>query len=116
LEVRRLLVTGKGVTGMSRSYKHTPRWGERKHKFAKKQANRVVRRNKLKEEYPQHGGYRKRSDYWDICDYETVGETFEQYYQAEVSLWLKWQKHFADRHYPDRREVKKEYDKAFIRK
>ena len=101
---------------MSRSYKHTPRCGETKHKFAKKQANRVVRRNKLREDYPQHGGYRKRTEWWDICDYETVGETFEQYYQAEVSSWLKWRKCFTNRPYPDRKEVRKEYDKWFIRK
>lgn len=99
---------------MSRSYKHTPRSGQRKNKFIKQYANRKLRREKLKEETPQYGGYRKRTEWWDICDYETVGETFERYYASEIDCWYRWEHQYKP--FPDRKELKKEYDKYYIRK
>ncbi len=100
---------------MSRSYKHTPRCGEIKHRTMKKSANRRVRRSKLKEEYPQYGGYRKRTEWWDICDYETVGMTFEQFFVGEIDSWYRWQYKYGDP-FPTREEAWKEYVKQYIRK
>ena len=102
---------------MSRSYKHTPRSGQRKNKFIKQYANRKLRREKLKEDVPQYGGYRKRTERWDICDYETVGETFEQYYERELFFWNCWTRFGRwKEEFPDREELKAEYNKSFIRK
>ena len=100
---------------MSRSYKHTPRCGETKHKFAKKQANRIVRRNKLTEDYPNHAGYKKMFCRWDICDYETVGITFEQFFAGEVDSWYRWPHKYGEP-FPTREEAWKEYQKRYIRK
>ena len=101
---------------MSRSYKHTPRCGERKNEFLKRYANHVVRRRKLSEEFPQYSGYKRMYESWDICDYETVGETFEQYYAAMVSLWYNWRYLPRSEPFPDREAVRKEYEKCYIRK
>lgn len=102
---------------MSRSYKHTPRSGQKKNKFAKRHANRTLRREKLAENVPQHGGYRKRTERWDICDYETVGESFERYYESAVFFW-SCRSRFRHREepFPEREQVKKEYNKRYIRK
>lgn len=64
---------------MSRSYKKTPRCGDTKDKFFKKYANRKVRRNNTN--HYNHKSYKKLSCSWDICDYETVGRTFEEYWK-----------------------------------
>ena len=58
---------------MSRSYKHTPRCGDKKGRYSKRLANHVVRRNRCKDAFPQYAGYKKMFESWNICDYEIVG-------------------------------------------
>ena len=70
---------------MSRSYKKTPRCGDTKDKFFKKYANRKVRRNNAN--HYNHNSYKKLSSSWDICDYETVGRTFEEYWKQTLQDW-----------------------------
>lgn len=100
---------------MSHSYKHTPRCGDMKSKYMKGYANRVVRRKRLEEGLPQFGGYRKMFQSWDICDYETVGETFEQYYASIVRNWYSWGR-FHKEPYPDKAKCRGLYEKWFVRK
>ena len=63
---------------MSRSYKHTPVYKGDKDRFAKKLANRRIRRrSKLNPNDGQSGKsnhYRKENESWDICDYRYWGE------------------------------------------
>lgn len=99
---------------MSRSYKHTPYCGDKKNRFMKRYANHIVRRNKLKEVYPNYAGYKRAMDSWDICDYKTVGETFEQFYAREIRWWHSWR--YTHKAYPDRKECRKQYEKWFLRK
>ena len=101
---------------MSRSYKHTPRAGGTKDKFFKKYANHRVRRLPI-DEYPlNYKSYKKVICSWNICDYETVGTSFEQYWEYLVKSWHKW--HFIDNDipYPDRNKAYKEYYRWFLRK
>ncbi len=100
---------------MSRSYKHTPYCGDRKNKFMKRYANRIVRQKKLLDIYPQYAGYKRTMESWDICDYKTVGETFEQYYAREVHWWKEWGSKYIEP-FPDRSDCKKQYDKWYLRK
>lgn len=72
---------------MSRSYKKTPRCGDTK-TTGKKFANRRVRRRPLEEVY-NRCSYKKLYEQWDICDYETVGYTFEAYWRSELK-WAAW--------------------------
>ena len=95
---------------MSRSYKHTPRCGERKGKYSKNLANRRVRRRKFQDPFPQYAGYKKMFESWNICDFETVGETFAQFYKNELA-WRRLSEPF-----PDVAEAKKQYEHMFIRK
>lgn len=96
---------------MSRSYKHTPRCGEQKAKFAKRWANRRVRYLKDQNALPQHAGYKKLFCSWTICDYQVVGETFGEFY-ADIVRWNS----LYQRPIPSRAEAKKQYDKWYIRK
>ena len=82
---------------MSRSYKHTSRCGDTKGKASKRVANHVVRRKKLCEDFPAFGGYRKLYESWNICDFESVNLSFEEFCARDPSL--------------DRKEAKKEYSK-----
>lgn len=100
---------------MSRSYKHTPYSGDRKNKFMKRYANHIVRRNKLKDLYSDYSGYKRAMDTWAICDYKTVGKTFEQHYAQEVSWWYEWRSKYGEP-FPDRKTCRKEYEKWYIRK
>ena len=100
---------------MSRSYKHTPRAGDRKDRYYKKYANRRVRRL-TPDELPKSGkGYKKVFCHYDICDYETVGITFEEYWEGLVESWHRWRKYYG-RPYPDRDEAYKDYCRWFLRK
>ena len=95
---------------MSRSYKRTPRNGEQKDKFFKRYYNKKLR--KLPFECAlDNGTYKKYNCQWDICDYETVGISFEYY-------WYHLKRRFHDR--PEilgtKEEAYKEYIKWFIRK
>ena len=60
---------------MSRSYKHTPYVGDTKTKWAKRQANKLVR-SKLEKWNIQDeldpSWYKKISESWNICDYYSI--------------------------------------------
>lgn len=61
---------------MSRSYKHTPYIGDKKTKWAKRQANRKVRhylnRQMIQDESFAPAAYKKVSESWNICDYYDI--------------------------------------------
>ena len=63
---------------MSRSYKHTPVYKGDKDRFAKKLANRRIRRraklNPNDGQSRKSNHYRKENESWDICDYRFWGE------------------------------------------
>ena len=60
---------------MSRSYKHTPYCGDKKTKWAKRQANKLVRskmeRWNIQDEI-NFSWYKKISNSWNICDYYNI--------------------------------------------
>lgn len=99
---------------MSRSYKHTPRSGQQKNKFCKRYANRRLRRLPIDEPPLNNRSYRKHYCYYDICDYETVGTSFEQYWVDLVKSWHEWLWQYEP--YPDREKAYQEYRRWFIRK
>ena len=99
---------------MSRSYKHTPRSGDQKDRYFKRYANRRVRRLPI-DEYPLKGkAYKKVLHDYSICDYETVGTSFEQYWESLVKRWYEWM--WRSEPFPDRDEAYEEYLRWFIRK
>ena len=91
---------------MSRSYKKTPRCGDTKDKFYKKYANKRFRKDKFNN--LQHKTYKKHSCSWNICDYETVGLTFEEYWKQTLQFWYQFG--FKNEPYPLKEE---EYHKWF---
>ena len=96
---------------MSRSYKHTPRCGDRKGKYSKRRANRIVRRVGIEDSFPPYGGYKKLFESWNICDYEIKAKTFESYY-ADLVKW-----NFpVGTPLPDWTRSKNQYEKLFLRK
>jgi hypothetical protein len=99
---------------VSRSYKHTPRVGEQKDKFFKRYANRRLRRKKISNRL-QNKSYKKDFCYYDICDYEEVGISFDRYYSRCVKGWHEWGRNFNNS-FPNKDEVYKEYMKYYIRK
>lgn len=99
---------------MSRSYKKTPRSGEQKDKYFKRYANRRLRRKKLDINL-KNKTYRKDFCYYDICDYETVGMTFERFYQKRLKFWHMYHRFYGEP-YPTREEAKKDYNRWFKRK
>lgn len=102
---------------ISRSYKRTPYCGDSKSKFAKRQANRRVRRRlKNIEDRLNNKTYRKVYNSWNICDYYWIIPTFEQYYQEEIRTWYIRQTYGYHDSYPSRKEAKKEYYKYYKRK
>ena len=100
---------------MSRSYKHTPRAGEKKDKEMKRIANRKFRRQRNYNETLHHKQYRKNFCCYDICDYEEIGTSFEEYWQFLMGQWYRWQQYY-DIPYPNKEQAKKDYFKYFIRK
>lgn len=99
---------------MSRSYKHTPRSGDQKNKYFKKYANRKVRRLPM-DEHPSNGNaYKKVFASYEICDYETVGMSFERYWECLVKRWYEWT--WQSEPFPDRDKAYQEYCRWFIRK
>ena len=96
---------------MSRSCKHTPRCGEPKGKNAKRIANRKVRRTKHGE-IPPFGGYKKVYEQWNICDFEIVGLSFDRYCQDSFF----WGAGAPRKSIYGLAELKKQYDKFYIRK
>lgn len=77
---------------MSRSYKHTPYIGDKKTKWAKRQANRKVRhylnRQMIQDESFAPAAYKKVSESWNICDYYDITTWYEHMrHRAEISEW-----------------------------
>ena len=76
---------------MSRSYKHTPYSGDIKTKWAKRQANKLVR-CKLKKWNIQDNlnpsWYKKISESWNICDYYDI-TTWEEHkrFRKRKFMW-----------------------------
>jgi hypothetical protein len=100
---------------MSRSYKKTPRSGDTKDKFFKRYANRRLRHKPSDEEPLQNKSYKKDFCCYDICDYEEVGTSFEQFYHQCVRSWHRWRQYHNDP-FPTREEAWKEYLKWYKRK
>lgn len=94
---------------MSRSYKKTPRSGDTKDKFYKNYANRKLRRNKFHN--LQHSNYKKNFCSYDICDYEIVGETFEEWWEQCLKNWYRWKYLYAP--FPSREKEYRKWYKYF---
>lgn len=98
---------------MSRSYKHTPRAGDKKDKFFKKYANHKVRHLPT-DEHPAKGKiYKKVYHSYGICDYQTVGISFENYWERLVK---RWHQNGCGNPFPDRETAYKDYCRWFRRK
>ena len=100
---------------MSRSYKKTPRSGEKKDKFFKKYANHRLRQRPIDDPDLKHGTYKKYSCSWNICDYETVGVSFEEYWRSVVRRWNQW-KSYHPIPFPSKDEAYREWYRWFKRK
>ena len=100
---------------MSRSYKKTPRSGDSKDKFFKRYANRKIRHKSFEEENYQNKAYKKEFCSYNICDYEWVGTTFEEFYQDAIKNWHKWGR-FHNKPYPSREECLERYSRWYKRK
>ena len=95
---------------MSRSYKRTPRSGQQKDKFFKRYYNKRLR--KLPFECDLSGyAFKKYNNAYDICDYETVGISFEEYWRHLKRIF-----HTCPESLGTKEEAYKEYLKWFIRK
>lgn len=99
---------------MSRSYRHTPRAGQRKDKDYKKLANRRLRRLPIDSLPLNNKSYRKHTCYYDICDYETVGTSFEEFWRERVKWWHAWRYRYDP--YPTREQALKDYNRWYKRK
>ena len=88
---------------MSRSYKKTPRCGDTKNKFFKRYANHRLRRKKLEIDL-QHKSYKKDFYTYYICDFETVGTSFNIFWRSRKNS------------FPTREEALKTYNKWYKRK
>ena len=104
----------KGGEVMSRSYKRTPRWGDKKDKYFKKYSNRHIRRNSS-EDNLKHKSYKKVICSYNICDCETVGMTFEQYWISLVNSWYRWRKN-CGYPFPNKEKAYQDYCRYFLRK
>lgn len=93
---------------MSRSYKRTPRAGDRKKAMCKRAANRRVRKQQAA---LQNNLYKKYYNSWDICDYESVHTTFEDYCKFRIKLYK-----IVNKEPPSKRQMWQEYQRMFIRK
>lgn len=97
---------------MSRSYKHTPYAGDRKTKWAKRQANKLVR-SKLKrwniQDEINPSWYKKISESWNICDYYSI---------CTLHSWMKnkWNLRRWEREKITEREKIQEWYKWYKRK
>ena len=85
---------------MSRSYKKVARSGDVKDKFYKNYSNRKIRRRKY-ETFP-HMSYKKVLGQWDICDYNSVYYSFEEYWESEVRWWREY--FYKWKPFPDKKE------------
>ena len=95
---------------MSRSYKKTPRSGDKKNRYFKRYENRCLRKLSFEHDL-NHCSYKKYGESWNICDYETVGISFEVYWRR-----LKRRFHNQPQVLGTKEEAYQEYQKWFIRK
>ena len=109
------------VYSMSRSYKHTPYAGQQKLKWAKRQANKLVR-SKLKrwniQDNVSPSWYKKVSESWNICDYYTITSWNEHilYRKELLNRGIKpWGMVFIDDE-PDWEKERNIYEKWYRRK
>ena len=98
---------------MSRSYKKTLRTGDKKNNFLKKYANRKLRHD---ENIIQNKCYKKTYCSYNICDYEDVGTSFEQFYQRKIGWWRILCQYHKDIPVPTEKEAWIGYCKLYIRK
>ena len=98
---------------MSRSYKKTPHCGLKKDKFYKKYSNHKVRRIPVDAQSPKNKTYKKVICSWNICDYEEVGLSFEEYWEEILNNWRIRNNNSP---IPNKEDVYKYYLKHFIRK
>lgn len=99
---------------MSRSRKKTPRCGDKK--GMKHYANRVIRRKKLKENI-SHMQYKKLFNRYDICDYQSVHFTFNDYWERTLAYYFKVitrTNKIIEK--PDINKARDEYERFYIRK
>ena len=109
---------------MSRSFKHTPRCGDDKSRGYKRISNRKIRHKLKKEDFENnentggrnHSYFKRMTQTWDICDYESVGETFEQYFANQVQLNNILRNAGINQKPLKKEEMEKEYKRLFIRK
>ena len=85
---------------MSRSYKKVPYSGDKKDKFMKNYANRILRRNKTL--VLNHKSYKKNFEKWNICDYYFM-EDFEEYLKSsqiffpektKEEIYMEWSRYY----------------------
>ena len=100
---------------MSRSYRHTPVAGPRANKFFKKQANRIVRRNKLNMNLNQKASYKKQYEQWKIREYKILNLTFRDYVRECRIKWNTYDK-FKGVSFYGINELKKDYNRIYLRK
>lgn len=100
---------------MSHSYKRTPRAGDTKDKFYKRYANRRLRRLPIEEPTLNNCSYKKYNCSWLICDYDTVGISFEEYWLGLLKSWHNWEWRYG-RPFPDRDKAYQDYCRWFVRK
>lgn len=99
---------------MSRSYKHTPYFGDTKDRFFKRYANRCLRRKKLDINY-KFNEYKKDGNSHNICDYYWIEtDNFDEYYEKKISEWLNWGYMYDP--CPEREEIWQEYFRMYLRK
>ena len=74
---------------MSRSYKKTPYSGDNKGKAKKRIANKKVRSwfKRNPDAKISRGDFRKIQNPWDICDYCTKFESFEEWWEWEQAWY-----------------------------
>ena len=59
--------------------------------------------------------YKKYSCSWEICDYETVATSFEEYWERLTKNWCNWGQYYGIS-FPDRRKAKKDYYRFYLQK
>jgi hypothetical protein len=98
---------------MSRSYKKTPRAGDTKSKYSKRYANRQLRRKKLNTDF-QYSSYKKSFESYNICDFEEVATSFNDYWNSILRRWYDWEYKYES--FPDKDRAYKEWFKDYKRK
>lgn len=87
---------------MSKSYKKTPRCGNKKDKFFKRYYNKRVRKDISETSGLNHNQYKKYKQAYDICDYESVGCQFSQHWEQCIKKWYQWR--YLYEPFPDEKE------------